>query len=242
MRPRIGPAAAQLRRLTRVTRLGLVLAAGNRLVELGRIYVESDKWLHGFLPYYRKHCGSRRFRRNLILEIGVGGDSDSHLGGGSLRIWRDYFPRSRIIGIDIHPKSIRLGPRVSTALADQGSSADLLGILETAGDPDIIIDDGSHVGDDVWASFSILWPRLRPGGLYVIEDLHTSFWPGYGGSASPTERTAVGLLRSLLVAVQAEDPTFAWKKREATPQAEFDQVVGVHIYPGIAFVEKAGRR
>ena len=238
MRSRTRLAARQARRFAYATRIGVILAVANRLVELGWIYGESDKWTHGYLDYYRQHFASRRFQRNVILEIGIGGKRDAHRGGGSLRIWRDYFLRSRIIGIDIHPKSIRLGSRVTTAVADQSSAADLHRVLEACGDPDIIIDDGSHVGDHVWASFRILWPRLRSGGLYVIEDLHTSFWPRYGGDANPPERTAVGLLKALLVDAQAYDPTFTWGG-SVPLQPEHDQIVGVHVYPGIAFVEKA---
>jgi hypothetical protein len=56
-------------------------------------------------------------------------------------------------------------------------------VLEETGPLDIIIDDGSHINRDVLTSFHYLFPGLRTGGFYVIEDLQTAYWPGYGGSS-----------------------------------------------------------
>ena len=47
---------------------------------------------------------------------------------------------------------------------------------------DVIVDDGSHVSAHVILSFETLYPSLKPGGIYIVEDIGTSYWPHYGGS------------------------------------------------------------
>lgn len=53
--------------------------------------------------------------------------------------------------------------------------------MEEFGQFDIVLDDGSHQMDDIRASFECLYPALSKNGVYVVEDLHTAYWPEYGG-------------------------------------------------------------
>ena len=189
---------------------------------------------------YACHLGSRRLKRNLVFEIGVGGFEDPCLGGESLRMWRDYFIRSRIVGIDIIEKHCdHLGRRVDLVRADQSDESQLAGLVERYGRPDVVIDDGSHIGDHIIISFRTLFPLLRAGGIYVIEDLNTSFIPDFGGSIPPGERTGVGLVRSLAESTQSLDASFPGFWKTEPPPAAFGEVGAVHVYPGIVFVEKA---
>jgi hypothetical protein len=99
---------------------------------------------------------------------------------------------------------------------------------------DIIIDDGSHVNEHVITSFRTLFPYLQDGGIYVIEDLHTSYWPEYGGNwvslNEPT--TSVSMLKSLVDGLNYQyipdrSPTY------------FDEsILSVHFYPKIVFIIK----
>ena len=106
-------------------------------------------------------------------------------------------PRSRIIGLDIHEKRADLGRRVRVVQADQNDPADLRRILVAHGVPNIVIDDGSHVGAHVRTSFDTIFPLLRRGSIYVIEDMHTSYWPDYGGAPTTPADSAIGLVRGL---------------------------------------------
>ncbi len=112
-----------------------------------------------------------------ILEIGIG-------GGGSLEMWRDYFPKATIYGIDIEPKSELDSDRIKTFVADQADRSQLAAFIGASGGYfDIIIDDGGHTMDQQQVSFGFLFKYLRPGGYYAIEDVHTSlpqFWSGFG--------------------------------------------------------------
>jgi len=132
---------------------------------------------HNYVEVYDKLFPSVRNSTRRILEIGI-------LEGDSLRLWEAYFPSARIFGLDIGPKPQVNSERITTMVADQGKRKDLLAALERFGrDYDIIIDDGGHSMLQQQLSFAMLFPALRRGGVYIIEDVATSFpqlYPGYG--------------------------------------------------------------
>ncbi len=111
-----------------------------------------------------------------ILEIGIG-------SGDSLKIWRDYFPKATIYGIDIVPKTGLDSSRIKTFVADQSNRLQLESFIgKFGGFFDIIIDDGGHHMNHQQISLGFLFKYLKPGGYYIIEDLHMSlprFWKGY---------------------------------------------------------------
>jgi hypothetical protein len=225
------------RRHLRKARLGTLLGAANAPEALTWLYGETDKGTHGYLPHYRRHLGPRRWHQLLVFEIGVG---QYEIGqGGSLPIWRDYLLRSRVVGIDIDPKHFVWGHRVAFHQADQSDPSQLQAVIDKHGHPDVVIDDGSHVGDHVVTSFRRLWPNLKAGGLYVIEDLATSYAPQYGGAHPAPTASGVGLVQQLVSDVQAADPGFAMHPELAQPPLPTAcDVAAVHVYPGVAFVEK----
>ena len=232
-----------MRQLARRSHAGVALGVANDLRHLVELYGGTDKGEHGYLSYYERHLGPYRLRANRLFEIGVGGSVDGSYShptpGGSLAVWRDYLPRTAIVGLDIEFKNVRLGPRVSFEQVDQKSHADLERVVDKHGPPNIVIDDGSHIGGHIIATFEFLWPRLPAGGLYVIEDLSTSYYPRFGGGDPAPHDSGVGLLGVLIDSAQALDPTFrrhpTWGTR-STPN--YPRVAAVHTYPGIAFVEK----
>lgn len=228
-----------VREMARRTRAGSALGVANRFEEIVALYGGTDKRLHGYGPPYRRHLGPLRLRRNTVFEIGVGGN-ESPFPGGSLRVWRDYLPRSTVVGLDLYAKDVRLGARVHFRQTDQSVAEDLLRVVDEFGDPNVVIDDGSHVGDHIWTSFETLFPLLPRGALYVIEDLSTSYYPAYGGGVPSPHRTGAGLARVLVDDVLARDRVFAmWPHLGPGPQPLFADVAAAHVYPGITFVEKA---
>ena len=143
----------------------------------------TDKWgPHFYTPVYHALFAHLRDRPIRLLEIGIGGYSIKSVGGASLAMWTDYFPRGEITGIDIAEKRLKLDPRVKYYQGSQDDPAFLQSICGERGPFDIVIDDGSHVPKHVVASFNLLFPPLADGGLYVIEDVQTAFWPKFGGS------------------------------------------------------------
>jgi len=172
---------------------------------------------HGYTSLYQRHL--KRFRRSrpiTLLEIGIA-------SGASLRMWSEYFPKGMIVGIDIDDRRVD-APRVQTFQGSQQDPPFLDSVIDRVGPPDVIIDDGSHVGEHIVASFTTLWPRLADGGLYVIEDMHTAYDPEFGGGPRGTEGTSIRLVADLLDELYEGD------------------VAEVHVYPDIAFVSKAASK
>jgi hypothetical protein len=131
------------------------------------------------LPIYEELLASRRQSRFTLLELGV-------WRGDSLAMWRDSLPHATIVGVDLAPPELRLGPRVHVARGDQ-SDAGLMKRLRgdyAPGGFDVIIDDASHIGVITARSLQALYTEhLRPGGLYCIEDWGTGYlltWPDGG--------------------------------------------------------------
>ena len=147
----------------------------NNLPVLAKIF-GSDKWGdHTYCVHYERLFS--RFKRDQfnLLEIGVGGDSSEIHGGNSLRMWKAYFPKAQIFGIDIHDKSVQEEKRISIHQGDQSDRLFLEEIGKKLGSARIIIDDGSHVGEDIVISFETLFPYLENGGVYVVEDVETAY-------------------------------------------------------------------
>ncbi|MBW8484303.1 class I SAM-dependent methyltransferase [Actinomadura parmotrematis] len=194
----------------------------------------SDKWgaLHWYTPHYDRHFAALRDEPVRLLEIGVGGYADPDAGGASLRMWQRYFRRGLIYGLDVFAKPGVTGPRIRVLRGDQADPDLLAEIGRGLGPFDIVIDDGSHVSRDVLASLRGLFPHLRPGGLYAVEDLQTSYWPAFGGGPpdGPAE-TTVGFLAALVDGLHHQE-------RGGEP-GPFDRTVaGLHCYRGLAVVEK----
>lgn len=165
----------------------------------------TDKWgPHFYTPIYHSLFGRFRERPVRLLEIGVGGQNSAVIGGASLRMWADYFPKGRIVGIDIAEKRLETGDRVTILQGSQTDPDFLAGVVAAHGPFDIIIDDGSHRPQDVRASFDILFPGLADNGLYVIEDIQTAFWPDFGGSSADGADT-MSLATSVLLGINHEE-------------------------------------
>ena len=147
---------------------------------LQRYYLSNgDKVLHKWFHYfdiYERHFERFRGASPKVLEIGVS-------GGGSLQMWKAYFGEgARIVGIDIDPDckkheadgiDIFIGSQDDPALTDQ--------VVAKYTDFDIVIDDGSHIMRHVMKSFELLYDKVKPHGVYLVEDLHTAYEGEYEG-------------------------------------------------------------
>lgn len=208
------------------------------LEDLARSY-GVDKLGHGYIPAYEAHFGPRRDRELTLLEIGIGGYKEPLSGGHSLMMWRDYFPLGRIIGVDVHEKRFDAGERVTMLRGNQGDREFLQRLAAEHGPFDIIIDDGSHINAHRNLTFRELFPHVSSDGVYVLEDLHTSYWKRrYGGDAAETagERTTMGLLKGLVDGLNYEYIPL----RDRAPFD--DQIVSIAFYSKIAFVFRGNNK
>jgi len=233
------------RRAATVAVQALTKASSPTRLDLDELAVRfgTDKWGgHWFTPHYARHFAPYRDRPVTILEIGIGGYDVPTAGGESLRMWKHYFHRGLVCGIDYFDKSALAEPRIRTFQGDQSDPVFLAEVLAEIGRPDIVIDDGSHLSDHVLTSFRELYPRLAPGGLYVIEDIQTSYWSGWNGGRKGLHDpgTTAGFLKSLVDGLHhAEQET----PRPAGHLSITDHTVtGLHVYHNVAFIEKGVNR
>jgi demethylmacrocin O-methyltransferase len=140
----------------------------------------SDKHTPGWHSYGHTYGALFRrwkYRPVKLLEIGIGGYRGA-LGGRSLLAWQAYFPFGQVVAADIVPKPELAGTRRRIVQLDQSCVADLSALAVREAPFDIIIDDGSHFSAHQILTFRQLWDSLKDGGVYVVEDVQTSFWPG----------------------------------------------------------------
>jgi SAM-dependent methyltransferase/predicted nucleic acid-binding Zn-ribbon protein len=195
----------------------------------------SDKWIQYLSVYERELRPLIALGRALcLLEIGV-------QNGGSLEIWQKYLPKdSRVFGLDIDWRCRRLvfPPQVSLIIADAANRGELdrqFGGLFF----DIIIDDGSHRCSDVISSFKNLFHRLLPGGKYIIEDMHASYWHMSGGGVRNNE-SSIEWLKKLVDALHVDYFDIAEIEQE---EGKFlldmnSQISQISFYDSVAVIEK----
>jgi hypothetical protein len=134
-----------------------------------------DKWL-SYLEIYERYFNRFRNKETNILEFGV-----SH--GGSLQMWKYYFgPQARIYGVDINERCLELTEeRIVILKGDQGDRESLRAVRDAIPPLDIIIDDGGHTNVHHIFTFEEMFSHLKDGGIYLVEDLQTSYMGRYGG-------------------------------------------------------------
>lgn len=137
----------------------------------------SDKW-SSYLAYYDRLFLPWRDNPVRLLEIGV-------QNGGSLETWARYFHAAAIlVGCDIDPRCAALryeDPRITVVVGDANGEDARQRIAALAPQFDIVIDDGSHRSADIIQAFVGYFPRLAPGGVYVVEDTHCLYMDDFGG-------------------------------------------------------------
>ena len=141
-----------------------------------------DKWIHYF-PIYEQHLGRLRGRKVRVLEIGV-------YRGGGLALLASYLgPEASIVGIDIDEGArAAVGTRFPVEIGDQADPDFLRDVAERLGPFDVVIDDGGHTMRQQVVSVETLFPLVTAGGVYIVEDCHTSYWREYWdqGPSEPT--------------------------------------------------------
>ena len=153
------------------------------LCKIAQKYHTDKCRFHNFTPYYHKLLADKPVKR--VLEIGLGWAGLMHNdypSGGSLFMWRDFFPQAEIFGLDIRPDALVNQDRIKSFLCDQSNEDSLRNIVKKiGGNFDLIVDDGSHVPAHQVLTANVFYPLLAPGGLYFIEDVHTTTGRIYDG-------------------------------------------------------------
>lgn len=151
-------------------------------------------------------------------------------------MWKDYFPDgSTLTFIDIDPacKEHEIDG-TNVRIGNQADPAFLAALVEEFGPFDVVLDDGSHVCPHQIASFEGVWPHLKNGGLYMVEDCHTSYWPGFGGGYR-NEASFIEYSKRLVDTIHSwytdQDELFAFQEMAK-------EVNSVRFYDSIVAIEK----
>lgn len=210
---------------------------------------ERSKSIHCYNIYEGFFAGLRDEKIGLF-EVGV-------FNGESTKVLARYFANGLIVGIDHSLKDIDLDGFNNIRLfeGDQSDESFMGGLADEffANGIDIVLDDASHIGSLSKRTYEILFPRLKPGGLYVIEDWGTGYWSDWvDGSVYETYGTdvfhrgqfpkripshdfgMVGFVKHVVDMVGMSDnrPTFASEQRARS------QIKAMHVYPGTIVIEK----
>ena len=186
------------------------------------------KWDH-YLDVYHRHFARFRGRACTIVEFGV-------FHGGSLQMWRDYFgPQCRVIGVDINPRLLDLGePGIEIIIGDQRDRQFLRALAQKVGPIDILLDDGGHQMTQQIATVEELYGHVKPDGVILVEDTHTSYWRSHGGGLTAT-------YTFMEIAKRLVDELNAWHSRDphSFPVGNFTQTAqSVHFYDSVVVIEK----
>jgi hypothetical protein len=183
-----------------------------------------------YLDIYDRELGPWLGKKVSFLEIGI-------WKGGSLRMWRDFFaPGSKLTFLDIDPATRNVAiAGVDIRIGDQTDVAFLTSVADEAGPFDIIVDDGGHKMNQQITSFNALWGALKDGGLYIVEDTHTSYWPGFGGGGHKAPGSFIEFAKDLI------DKMHSWYTEDDAgfplhPLAR--EIGGVQFYDSLVIIRK----
>lgn len=186
-----------------------------------------SKWNHYF-DIYERHFNKFIGKEPVIVEIGVA-------DGGSLEMWNYYFDnKCKIYGIDINPSCKKVEntfPNVTILIGDQNDDIFLDRILNEIPPIDILIDDGSHIQQHLIKGFQKLYQHIKPGGIYLIEDLHTSYWHQYGGGLKKPD-SFIEFSKSLI------DELNAFHIQENVDKSFAIKTDSLHYYDSIFVIER----
>lgn len=189
------------------------------------------KWLHYF-DIYDRHFARFRGKEVHLLEIGI-------FHGGSIRMWQDYFgPKAKITAVDINPNCRQLETdKVKVFIGDQGDRRFLRELREQIPPIDILIDDGGHSMRQQIATFEELFPHVAPHGIYLCEDLHTSYWWQWGGGYR-RRRSFIEYSKQMIDWLNA----FHSRQPRKLGVSDFTRSVdSLHFYDSVLVIEKHPR-
>jgi hypothetical protein len=187
-----------------------------------------NKWKHYF-EVYERHFSRFRGTDVCLVEFGV-------FQGGSLQMWKKYFgPNARIYGVDINPHCKKLEEdQIQILIGDQEDREFLRSLRSKIPRMDILIDDGGHTMKQQITTYEELFPHVEKNGVYLCEDLHTSYWPHFGGGYRKRS-TYIEYSKNFI------DGINAWHSVE---KGRFDvtdftrSAHSLHYYDGMLVVEK----
>ncbi|HTA27910.1 MAG TPA: class I SAM-dependent methyltransferase [Bacteroidia bacterium] len=190
----------------------------------GRLIHKCMQYFDVYETYFSKYRG----KELVLLEIGV-----SH--GGSLQMWKHYFGDNvKIYGLDINPECKKFEePGIKIFTGSQSDRSFLKTMLTEIPPIDVLIDDGGHTMQQQIITFEEAFHHVKKDGIYICEDLHTSYWLKYGGGHK-RKGTFVEYSKNFIDKLNAYYSEQSSFKADAFTKS----VRGVHFYNGMVVIEK----
>jgi hypothetical protein len=183
-----------------------------------------DKWPHYF-DIYRRTLAPYVGTPARVLEIGV------FHGGGLDQLRALLGPQAVLVGMDVDPSAeAACAGRFDVAVGDQSDPEFLTSVVERFGPFDVIIDDGGHTMAQQITSVECLFPTLNDGGVYLVEDTHTSYWEPF----QDADQTFMEWAKARL-----DDINAYHFSRDAELSVWTTSVTGIHVYDSIVVLDKA---
>ncbi|HLG33414.1 MAG TPA: class I SAM-dependent methyltransferase [Bacteroidia bacterium] len=188
------------------------------------------KWIHYF-DIYDKHFKRFRGREIVVLEIGV-------FHGGSLKMWKDYFGKdAKIYGIDINPNCKAFEEEnIKVFIGSQGDKAFLSEVRKSIPKIDILIDDGSHKMSHQIITCEEMFDHIKDDGVYLCEDVHTSYWLNYGGGHK-RRGTFIEYSKNFIDLLNAHHS----EQKSLQVNKFTESVDSIHYYDSVVVIEKKKR-
>ncbi|MFD3293597.1 class I SAM-dependent methyltransferase [Aquirufa sp. KTFRIE-69F] len=190
-----------------------------------------NKWEHYFDIYDRYFNKYREQPNVVILEIGVA-------NGGSIEMWKNYFgPNAKIFGIDINPECKKFeSENVKIFIGSQSDKIFLNQVKQSIPQLDILIDDGGHSMSQQITTFEVMFEHVKNDGIFLCEDVHTSYWLPYGGGYKRSG-TFIEYTKNLI------DSLYGFhSKQNSLKITDFTKSTNsIHFYDSIVVIEKKRR-
>ncbi len=186
-----------------------------------------NKWSNYFDLYEHYLCKYRN-RPVHFLEIGVD-------RGGSSKMWKTYFGREAVVvGIDIVPECKKFENPAENRFVEIGDQSDpvfLQKLIDKYEYFDVILDDGSHIFEHQIKSLEVLWNALSDNGIYMIEDVHTSYSPSFNGGVGESQ-TFIEYSKKII------DSINSWHFLSQPNKHFKNSVYGLYFHSGVVVLEK----
>ena len=173
-----------------------------------------------------------------ILEIGIGGHSAKYSVGKSLQALMFFYRKGKIIGADIIDKTFLDRSNLETVILDQNSISELNKLGKKFKYFDVIIDDGSHFPKHQKKSFEVLFNYLSDGGVYIVEDMRSSYRKGYEGDPNLGKGNLVQFFKELSHAPNSE----MLKRKFLTKLQNYKNIDLIFFFNGAVLIKKKNKK
>ena len=187
---------------------------------------------HDYLSFYEFFLEKKRNSQVSILEVGV-------LDGQSLKTWEEYFPKAKLVGVDIAQGAKRFeGGRIAIEIADQSNIEQMCAVALKHGPFDVVIEDGSHVCEHQITTLKTLFPFVREDGIYIVEDLQTNYGDMLVDYRGVSSITCVDYLKMWLDLRVADDQIDIGKVEDAFLRTYGRAIQSITFYRRACLIKK----